>query len=156
MLAIFLGRLHAAARPSSGVSVILFPLSRYGLAYHLLCEVPVLVNLVLTQVLQGRRQPTHDFNQGPEFGHRDRVFHFLRREVRNSTIAQVHKSAVHFPVDLSIGLSEFFDQFGSRGRKHPGKFRDYLSVWDFNFDIKPTPGGFEIETLGSFELGVVQ
>src|SRR5207244_370462 len=83
-------------RPSSGVSVILFPLSRYGLAYHLLCEVPVLVNLVLTQVLQGRRQPTHDFNQGPEFGHRDRVFHFLRREVRNSTMAQVHQSAVHF------------------------------------------------------------
>jgi hypothetical protein len=41
--------------------------------------------------------------------------------------------------------------------QHPGRFRDYISVWDFSFDIKPTPdGGFEIETLGSFELGVVQ
>jgi hypothetical protein len=41
--------------------------------------------------------------------------------------------------------------------QHPGRFRDYISVWDFSFDIKPTPdGGFEIETLGSFELGLVQ
>jgi hypothetical protein len=41
--------------------------------------------------------------------------------------------------------------------QHPGRFRDYISVWDFSFNIKPTPdGSFEIQTLGSFELGLVQ
>jgi hypothetical protein len=37
--------------------------------------------------------------------------------------------------------------------KYPGQYRDYIPVWDFSFDIKSTPGGFEIETLAGCNNG---
>jgi hypothetical protein len=33
---------------------------------------------------------------------------------------------------------------------HPGKFRDYIDVWDFDFNLVSTPNGLKVEVAGAF------
>jgi hypothetical protein len=38
----------------------------------------------------------------------------------------------------------------------PGRFSDYVSVWEFSFDMTPKPDGVDIKTRGNLERMTVQ
>jgi hypothetical protein len=49
---------------------------------------------------------------------------------------------------VSMAMLYFLLQQDTGDPKHPGKFRDYLSTWDFEFDLTVTGDVISLKAFG--------
>jgi hypothetical protein len=66
-------------------------------------------------------------------------------DLRDVTVADKERSR---EMQMSVSVWWLLDQPTDHA-DHPG-FRDYIDVWDFNFNVVPTPTGLKVEINGGF------